>query len=119
MSMRRWKLLAGVAGARLLLSAAVSGASETGSPVELARQLNQVFADVAQRVSPAVVIVNVVQKVSGNSSETEDDAPYDSLPPGFWKKFHEQFKNGIPELSVGSGVVIREDGYILTNHHVV
>jgi serine protease Do len=119
--MRRLKTTGAIASAiTLLIIASNCGGSETTTPLDLARQLNQAFADVAQRVSSTVVIVNVLQKVSPpNPGDTDDDGWFDSLPPGL-KHFHEQFKN-LPEtsLSVGSGVILREDGYILTNNHVV
>ncbi len=37
-------------------------AAEAPSPLDLARQLNQAFADVAEQVSPAVVVIKVAQR---------------------------------------------------------
>ena len=103
----------------LLMGAMNSRASEPIAPLELARQLNQAFADVARKVSQSVVIINVVQKPSAASTDSDEDGSYDSMPQDFWRKFHEQFKNMQPEVSEGSGVIVRQDGYILTNNHVV
>ncbi len=108
-----------------LLPALIAGfawpAAATGNDpaanLEVARQLDQAFVEAAAKVSPAVVVINVVQK----AKDEEDNGTYESLPPGFWRYFHQQFQNQQPEKSLGegSGVVMREDGYILTNGHVV
>jgi serine protease Do len=82
--------------------------------VALARQLNQAFIEVAERVSPAVVVITVHQKPSTN--DDEGSSPLDSLAPELRRYFRER-QLEIP--AQGSGVIIRDDGYILTNGHVV
>src|SRR5579859_607022 len=95
-------------------------AAELKPELELARQLNRAFADVAERVSPAVVVITVVQKTQPPEDTEQDDGSFDSLPPGFWRRFHEQFKRDQPETTrgQGSGIILRTNGYILTNRHV-
>jgi serine protease Do len=87
----------------------------------LARQLNQAFIEVAEKVSPAVVVITVVQKPAAASPGEDLNGALDSLPREFWRYFHKQFEEQFPERvrGEGSGVIVRADGYILTNGHVV
>src|SRR5215813_8576381 len=54
-------------------------------PSETARRLNEAFVQVAEKVSPAVVVINVVEKPS---EPTEGDEP-EKLPRGFRPYFHD------------------------------
>ncbi|MCP5410825.1 MAG: Do family serine endopeptidase [Alphaproteobacteria bacterium] len=77
------------------------------------QQVNLTFAPVVKRVVPAVVNVysRTVQQVQVN--------------PLFNDPFFSQFFGATPEMrqrvqqSLGSGVIVRSDGIILTNNHVV
>jgi serine protease Do len=92
-------------------------AKEPSANLALARQLDEAFVEVAEQVSPAVVVITVVQKTS--KSEEDQEGGFDSLPPGFWRYFHKQLQRPEKTLGEGSGIIIREDGYILTNGHVI
>jgi serine protease Do len=97
-------------------------AREASASLELARQLNQAFIEVAEKVSPAVVVISVVQKPAAPAPDQEEgDVPAEPSPREFRRYFHRQFEDEPPESSFGqgSGVIVRPDGYILTNGHVV
>ena len=111
----------------------LSAAQKESSAIALARQLNQAFIEVADQVSPSVVVIRVAQKQDRSmfGIETEGNPLYEMLPREFRKQIEEQFEKRRKQRSEaqpertpqfngqGSGVVIREDGYILTNRHVV
>ncbi len=110
------------AAAILALLGGLALGEPLASPDDAIHQLNRAFADIAGRVSPSVVVINVVQKeMAAAFDDLDEEASPDSKPPGFWKKFHEQFKRPRNEkiFGQGSGMVIRENGYILTNGHVI
>jgi len=73
-------------------------ASHLESPgLDMARQLNQAFVSVAEKVSPSVVVLEVTEKPARGRRGGRGGRP----------------------VGEGSGIIVTKDGYILTNHHIV
>src|SRR5215472_7008594 len=79
----------------------------------------QSFADIFERVSPAVVSIHVTSKVDIAQLRRQipgfENFPFEIVPRGEGKDDRPAPK----QQSSGSGFFISSDGYIVTNNHVI
>jgi serine protease Do len=145
---RRLKVAAGLAGASVLALAAFGGYQPSvaqlkpdGQTMQMPGRAPLSFADIVDRVKPAVVSISVrngEDKVARNEPNRNrggqggipglpDDHPLNE----FFKNLPREFggprgpggpggpRGGRPSMAQGSGFVVSADGYIVTNNHVI
>lgn len=102
----------------LLFSSMLYAEDSQDQDLQIASRLSKAFSRVAEKSFPAVVVIENLQ--------TKQRREMPQLPPEFERFFGRPIqpkaneRDGKPfPVGFGSGVIVRENGYIVTNHHVI
>lgn len=102
---------------------AISGEASPTAELKGLEALSAAFVKVAKEVNPSVVNVSTKSTIKSPRRSNQDDLWYrspfhDFFGDEFFRRFFEEPQERT-RMSLGSGVIIGENGHILTNNHVV
>jgi serine protease Do len=133
--LRRLALLAttvvGIAAGGLIANSTLGPYTPFARAQNLSREAQNVarptgFADIVEKVKPAVISVRVKTRTEAPQAQTGDESPFPKGSPmeKFFKRFGTPDGSPVPRgrqfgSAQGSGFFISADGYAVTNNHVV
>jgi serine protease Do len=108
-------LIAGFGLATVLGAASNSGAQSPASVPCVPMS----FADLAKKAKDSVVNISTVKVIKGRGQIPMPFGPDDPFRDFFDRFFRDQIPKDYRQQSLGTGLIIDKDGFILTNNHVV
>ena len=82
------------------------------------------FADLVENLSPAVVSIASTTIVKNNNSQNQmpqfpEGSPFDEFFKEYFERENKRSPSQRPMVGLGSGFIIKKNGIVVTNNHVI